>query len=261
MEHFRDLDLPVSRSLEHLGDPRTALPFVTASLGVLLFTSSLLLPALVFLFCLTLLLSGGVAFSTVIRKLSFPLVVAGLLMLTQLFSYGQTTLFRLHVMGVQLVARSEGLLRGSIMVGRVMAGVMLLVFLTSVMPVYRLLEFAGRVGVLRLFVLQCLMVYRFASILITEAARIHEAQALRLGHTTFRRKIRALQLLGTSLVIRSLERSGNVYDGVRMRGAGSLPTRRIFGGSDRRLEWRTALLLSTAVALFIVTGIVFHVKA
>lgn len=261
MEHFRELDLPVVRGLEHLGDPRVALPFVAASLGVLLFTSSLLLPLFVFLFCLTLLMAGGVPVSTVVRRLSFPLVVAGVLMLTQLFAYGRTPLFHLRLLGLDLVGRSEGLIRGGILVGRVMAGVMLLVFLTSVMPVYRLLEFAGRVGALRLFVLQCLMVYRFASILVNEAARIHEAQAVRLGHITFLRRIRALQLLGTSLVIRSLERSGNVYDGARMRGAGTVPTRRIFEGREGRMEWRTALLLAAAVALFFIAGRVFHVAA
>ncbi len=259
--HFSQLDLPVRGGLQRLRDPRTTFPFVLACLLLLLFTSSVFLPMLVVGFCLILLCEGGIPLSAVIRRVSFPLAIAAVLLLTQVLTYGHTVLFRVEIGCAAVTGYKEGLLRGVVLMSRVMAGVTLLVFLTSATPVYRLLQFFGRIGMPGLLVLQCLMVYRFSSLLVSEAARIHEAQTIRLGYSSLTKRIRSLQLLGVSMFLRSLDRSGNIYEAARMRGAGTELPRNALGEWEARIDLLQAALFAAAFAVFFLAGRIFHVAA
>ncbi len=254
-----DLDLSGEDGVRSLGGEWNVIFFVVASLVLNLVFCSLVLPCLMSTFCLTLVLAAGVPFSGVARKVVFPALVAGVLMITQTLTYGRTPMVDLRVGGLTLTLYREGFLRGSILMGRVMAGVMLLIFLVSFLPVHRLLGLLGRLGIPRLLLLQCLMVYRFTSLLIDEASRIHEAQTLRLGFSSFSKKVRSLQMMGASLVTRSLDRSQNVYDAARMRGLGTVPPRQAIGALEQGADPRGVVLLGVVLCLFSAAGWVFRV--
>lgn len=234
---------PVSlrgRAIDSL-DTRIKIGFVAIALIANLVSPSPWTPALFGLFSLAGLLVLGIPAKTIVKRMAIPWYIGAVAALTQLFLVGHTPLF--HVW--QLTGYQEGLARGALILARVWGGTALVLGLSLTTPLTELLETAAWLRVPPVLVELTALIYRYLFLFSEEAARIKDAQTVRLGHTTWWRSIQCYGTLIGMVIVRSYDRAESVYAAMMMRGyTGNIPTKE--SRSFRRHDWQHAAL---AVAL------------
>ncbi len=197
-------------------DARVKLVFVVIGLLINLLSSSILTPAAIAASCIIMLLAIRVPAQTLLLRLAMPLVMAAVVLVTQLFFYGQTPLFTIPVLN--LSGYQEGLARGMLVMGRVLGGTLLVLFLGMSTPAEKLFLAARWFRVPRTFIELALLSYRYIFVIIEEAATMRSAQRVRLGYHTWRQSMRSLSLLGAGIVLRTYDRAGRVFEAMLVRG-------------------------------------------
>lgn len=254
---FSNFEDPFSRGVARPARADTVIAFVLAGLTLVLTRPRLPLCLAVTFFCACSLAAHGTRPSRLLRMLSAPLIISGVLVLLQALSRGEQAVFRLRLLGLTLSFYREGLHTGLLVAGRVLSACLLLAYLSLLVPVQEFLAFLQKMRAPGVFVLISLMVYRFSGLIMEEAARIREAQRVRLGYAGFHRGIRSVSLLGASLFLRVNDRSERVYEAARLREAGTtmpLKSRRKW---NLRELWYAALYLSTLL-VFVAAGWMVH---
>lgn len=108
---------------------------------------------------------------------------------------------------------------------RAMAAVAALLLLAVTTPATDLVHGLRRLGLPAEFAEVALATYRFLFVLSDTAAAMQAAQAARLGHVGWRRRIRSAGLLAAALLPRALDRAHRMEVGLAARGFdGSLRT-------------------------------------
>jgi cobalt/nickel transport system permease protein len=209
------------------------------------------------LFCLASLLLSGVGAGSIIRKMAAPVSISLVILLVQSLSRGSTVAWHLSLAGFQVRIYREGLLAGTMVVGRVLSASLLLVFLGLSVPVQDFLSLLRKVRIPGFLILLSLMVYRFSFLLLEEVNRIRNAQQVRLGYAGFLNGIRSASLLGSSLFLRVQDRSERVYEAARTRGVGTSFAPSPSSGWSAK-ELKEALLYASALATFVVAGWMAH---
>jgi cobalt/nickel transport system permease protein len=232
-------------------EARTKIVFTILALVLNLLSPSVYTPIAIAVFCLATLLAIKIPPRLLMLRLIMPLVMAAVVLITQLFFYGTTPLFAIPFLG--LVGYEEGLARGLLIMCRVIGGMSLILFLGMSTPAHRLLMAARWFRLPKAFVELSLLIYRYIFVLIEEAITIKDAQRVRLGYRSWRHGMRSVGTLGGILVLRAYDRAERVFEAMLARGysgALSVSYSEHFGGKD----FIAAAGLSTVLAIIYLVG-------
>ncbi len=199
-------------------EARAKLAFTLLGLLINLVSSSPYTPISIAAFCLIALLSIRIPAKTLLLRLAMPLVMGAVVLVAQVFFYGETPLFTITVL--RLTAHEEGLAQGLLIMCRVLGGTSLVLFLSMSTPADQLLMAARWFRTPRTFVELALLIYRYIFVLAEELLTMKDAQTVRLGYHNWRQSMRSLNVLGASLILRAYDRAERVFEAMLVRGYG-----------------------------------------
>ena len=162
---------------------------------------------------------GGIPFSCYRRLLAVPLSFLLLNTVVLSFSIRETPLelFAVRLGGMYLTADMETLGYGLSVFVTAMAAVSCLYFLSCSTPVTDILGVLKRLKCPQLLIELMLLTYRFIFVLLDSAYAIHISQISRLGNRDYQTSLKSFSGLVTALFIRSVRRSGRLYDAMESR--------------------------------------------
>jgi cobalt/nickel transport system permease protein len=199
-------------------DARVKMVFILLALSVNLLSPTIHTPLFIAVASLTTLGFVGVQTKLLAIRLVAPLVMAATVVIVQMFFYGHSPLFTIHLWHFQIVGYHEGLSRGLLIMSRVIGGVSLILLLSMSTPINRLLGAARWFKISPTFVELALLSYRYVFVLLEEAVSIRNAQKVRLGYHKWRRNMSSVSSLGGSLILRAYDRSERVFEAMLVRG-------------------------------------------
>ncbi len=123
---------------------------------------------------------------------------------------------QLDASGLSLAPSGFGLAAG--LIARSTAGLTCILFLALTTPVTDLLAGMRRLGLPVEVAEVALLTYRFLFLLADTATAMDAAQAARLGHDGFQRRLRSLGLLAANLLPRAMDRARRMEIGLAARG-------------------------------------------
>ncbi len=220
-------------------DARAKMLFVAAAIVIILFSQYLYVPLIVFFLSLTFLLGIRIPAKIILLRLVTPLGTAGVILLIQIFFYGTTPLVKLNLWGFHLVGYKEGLLRGFLIMGKVLGTVSLVIFLSMTTPVNKLLSAARWFKVPNTWVEIAMFSYRYIFVLLEDAITVRDAQKVRLGYNSLARSLRSFGELMGATVIRAYDHSVAVYEAMMLRG---------YNGTARNIVWEEKFGAKDAIA-------------
>ena len=98
-----------------------------------------------------------------------------------------------------------------------MAAVSCLYFLSFTTPMPDILEVLRALHCPGLLIELMLLIYRFIFVLLNTASAITTSQNCRLGNRDYKTALKSFGMLGSSLMIRSVTRSGKLFDSMEAR--------------------------------------------
>ncbi len=199
-------------------EARTKIAFTAIALAINLLATNIYTPIAIAIFCLATLMAIGIPPKLLVLRLAMPLVMAAVVLITQIFFYGTTPLFTIPFWGLHLIGYEEGLARGFLIMCRVIGGVSLILFLSMSTSANRLFLAASWFKVPKIFIELALLIYRYIFVLIEEAIAIRDAQKVRLGYRNWQQSMRSLGTLGSSLILRAYDRAERVFEAMTVRG-------------------------------------------
>jgi len=234
-------------------EARTKIAFTIVALVINLLSPTIYTPIAIALFCLATLMAVGIPPKLLGLRLTIPLFMASVVLITQVFFYGTTALFTIPFWGFNLVGYEEGLARGFLIMCRVIGGVSLILFLSMSTPANKLLLAATWFRIPKILVELALLIYRYIFVLLEEIVTIKDAQKVRLGYHNWRQSMRSLSILGGSLILRAYDRAERVFEAMVVRGytgATTISYTEHFG----RKEFITAFCLIAILAILYLIG-------
>ena len=186
-------------------DARVKMVFILLALVVNLLSPTVYAPLVMAVFCLAVPVIIGIPPKLLAVRLILPLAIALTASIVQMFFYGHSPLFIIHIGAFQVTGYQEGLGRGVLM-SRVMGGVSLILFLGMSTPVSKLLNAASWFRLSPTFIELTLLVYRYVFVLFEEMEAIQSAQRVRLGYHNWRQSMKSLSTLGGSIILRADDR-------------------------------------------------------
>jgi cobalt/nickel transport system permease protein len=233
-------------------DARTKTVFVALALILNIAVPGSGVSICLLVFCLIVLLAIRVPPLLLLTRLTIPFFMVFVLLVTQVFLYGQTPLFQISIAGWMISGYTEGLMRGANMVLRVLAGISLILLLGMSTPADKLFKTAAWFRVPGTFVEIGLLIYRYIFVLGEEFIRLQDAQRTRLACNGWRRGMKAASILGSSIILRSYDRAERVYEAMTVRGytGRSMYSSLDFGLKDALV----ATLLAAVLAGFYIVG-------
>jgi len=234
-------------------EARTKIAFTVIALVINLLSPTIYTPIAIAFFCLATLMAIRIPPKLLMLRLTMPLLMAAVVLITQIFFYGTTPLFTIPFWGFNLVGYEEGLARGFLIMCRVIGGVSLILFLSMSTPAHRLLLAASWFRLPKVFIELALLIYRYIFVLIEEAIAIKGAQRVRLGYRSWQQSIRSVGALGGILILRAYDRAERVFEAMIARGytgAMTINYTEHFG----RKDFIAAICLSTALVILYLIG-------
>lgn len=147
-------------------DARVKTACVLAALALNLLSTSMWAPVCIAILCLAALLLIKIPAKLLLLRLSMPLAMACVVLITQTFMYGATPILSIGSGYFQLTAYKEGLDRGLLIMLRVIAGMSLILFLSISTPAHKLLGAARWLRMPAELVELTLLIYRYIFVLI-----------------------------------------------------------------------------------------------
>jgi cobalt/nickel transport system permease protein len=234
-------------------DARTKIAFTVGALITNLLSMSIFTPIAIATLCLTTLIVIRIPPRLLTLRLVIPMLMAVVVLITQIFLHGTTPLFTVSFWGFNIAGYEEGLARGLSIICRVIGGVSLILFLGMTTPANKLLLAASWFRIPKIFIELSLLVYRYIFVLIEEALAIREAQKVRLGYHNWHQSMQSVAIMASSLIFRAFDRAERVFESMVARGyTGSMA----FGYTEHfdRKDFITATVLGMLLAIFYVTG-------
>ena len=199
-------------------DSRIKMIFVFGAIVTTLFSRAPHLPVTVTLLSLIVLLCVKIPPNIILFRILCPLSMAAVILLVQVFFYGNTPLFKLSLFGFHLIGYKEGLFRGLLIVEKVTGCISLITFLSLTTPVSALLRAASWFRISKTWIEITAISYRYVFVLIEDAITIRDAQKVRLGYSNLPRSLRSLAELTGSVFIRAYDQSISTYEAMQLRG-------------------------------------------
>lgn len=164
-------------------------------------------------------IGGGISLKKYLYILTIPLVFLAVNSVILAVSIRETplSLFAFHIGGIYITASPETLLYGTQIFITAMGAVSCLYFLSCNTPVTDLLTLLRRIHCPALIVELMLLIYRFLFVLLDGAKAISVAQSSRLGNKDFKTSVHSFSALLSRLFIRSIRRSGILFDAMESR--------------------------------------------
>ncbi len=234
-------------------EARTKVAFTVIALVINLLSPTIYTPIAIASFCLASLMAIGIPPKLLLLRLAMPLVMAGVVLITQIFFHGTTTLFIIPFWGFNLMGYEEGLARGFLIMCRVIGGVSLILFLSMSTPANRLLMAARWFRLPKTLIELALLIYRYIFVLIEEAIAIKDAQRVRLGYRNWQQSVRSVATLGGILVLRAYDRAERVFEAMTARcytGTMTINYMEHFG----RKDFIAAICLSAVLIILFLLG-------
>jgi cobalt/nickel transport system permease protein len=225
-------------------DARTKIAFVALALILNIISPGPSVSICLLIFCVIVLLALQVPPRLLLVRLSIPFSMVFVLLVTQVFLYGQTPLFQINIAGWVLSGYTEGLMRGIALVLRVLAGISLVLLLSMSTSADKLFKAAAWFRVPGTFVEIGLLIYRYIFVLGEEFFQLQDAQRTRLARNGWRRGMRAASVLGASIILRSYDRAARVFEAMTVRGYVGRP---MYGSLDFGLKDALVAALLAAV--------------
>lgn len=233
-------------------EARTKLVFIILALVINLLSPSICTPISFASFCLITLLLIRVPARLLLLRLIMPLVMATVVLITQIFFYGETPLFTIPLLGFSLAGYQEGLTCGLLTMCRVLGGVSLILLLSMSTPADKLFMAAAWFKTPKTFIEIALLVYRYIFVLSEEFITMNNAQRVRLGYRGWRQSMKSFSILGTCLILRAYDRAERVFEAMLVRGYAG--PKLDYGYTFSRKDGIVALCLGLILAGFYLIG-------
>ena len=234
-------------------EARTKIVFTAIALAINLIAQTIYPSLSIAFFCVAILLIIGIPLRLLALRLVIPLVMAAVVLVTQIFFYGDTVLFTIPVAGLNITGYEEGLFRGILIMCRVIGGVSLILFLSLSTPAYKLLLAAVWFKVPKIIIELSLLIYRYVFVLLEEMLNIRNAQRVRLGYHNWSQSMKSLSTLGGSLIFRAYDRAERIFEAMTARGyTGSMSLR--YAEHFGRKDFVTAVCLFALLIAFYFSG-------
>ncbi len=199
-------------------DPRPKLLIVLVMIVLVVFSTRMFFPLLVLILCQGGLVALRIPMRLVLARISPPLGVVAVLVVLQAFTVPGTPLFSSSVLGWHLVVSREGLHRGLLLGGRVLAAMSLIVLVSSVTPAHKMFHALRCFGLPEAWVEIALLMYRYTFVLVDQACDVAAAQRVRLGYSTVRRSMSSAGVLAGTVLLRSIDQAVRTHEAMTLRG-------------------------------------------
>lgn len=199
-------------------DARVKLIFVLAVLALVLISNDLPLLNAVMLASLGALVMIGIPPKMVLARLAAPLFMAGVILLLQGLFFGETTLYTLEAMGLSVALYREGIEKGILIAGRVLAGTSSIIFLSMTTPLHKILSALKFFRVSEEWLAVLAFAYRYIFVFIEEAQSIMDSQRLRLGYRGLLTGLKSWGTLVGSLFARVFDQAQATHEAMVLRG-------------------------------------------
>lgn len=162
---------------------------------------------------------GGVPLSRYLRFMTVPLTFLLLSTVAVMFHIRRAPmdLFAIPIGSWYFTTGLHSLLYGLQLILTALSSVSCLYFLSFTTPMPDILEVLRRLHCPRLLIELMLLIYRFIFVLLNTASAITTAQNCRLGNRDYRTSLKSFGMLGSSLMIRAVNRSNKLYDAMEAR--------------------------------------------
>lgn len=200
--------------------PITKIIFALSSLIIGVTSPSPLIPFIVFLTNTTLLL--GYALIPVRfygRLLLYPTATTLLscIFIALFFGYGEP-LTEIPLFSFNLTIFKNGVAMAFLTFLRVIGGISCLYFLVLTTSITDILITLRQIRVPQILIEMSLLIYRYIFLFLGTASQMNTAQKLRLGHGSWKKKIRSTALLAGNLFIRTLDQGDCTFTAMKARG-------------------------------------------
>lgn len=236
-------------------DARIKMIFVFGTVITTLLSATWRLPVIVSLLSLVSLLSAMIPLRIILLRLFAPLSIAAVILLIQVFYYGNTPLFKLTFFGFSLVGYNEGLWKGILLSSRVMGCTSLIIFLSMTTPVNIIFGAARWFRIPKTWVEIAAITYRYVFVLLEDAITIRDAQKVRLGYSSLSKSIRSLTELSGSLFIRAYDQSLITCEAMRLRGYSGHTKEAYFPNKLKPQDVANLIIFSIILFLLIILNI------
>jgi cobalt/nickel transport system permease protein len=205
-------------------DPRLKLVIAFTLIPAVVLARQAFFPLLVFMAATVGMLWLKMPARLVGLRLVGPMGIVLVLVVLQAFLTGATPVASFSLAGHLFVATEEGLMRGLLLGSRVLGSVSVMLLLGSVTPAYKIFGALRWFGIPEGWVEIALLVYRYAFVLLDQAAEIASAQRVRLGYSTLARSLSSAGVLAGTVLARSMDQAMRTYEAMTLRGyQGRLP--------------------------------------
>jgi cobalt/nickel transport system permease protein len=199
-------------------DARVKTAFVLAALVLNLLTTGMSAQICIAILCIAALICIKIPARLLLLRLSMPMAMAGVVLITQTFMSGTTPIFSVDSAYFHLSAYKEGFDKGLVIMCRVIAGTSLILFLGMSTPAYKLLCAARWFKMPAVLVELSLLIYRYVFVLMEEMLIMQESQKVRLGYRNWLQSMHSLSSLGAGVILRAYDRAERVYESMLVRG-------------------------------------------
>jgi len=215
-ELFSDIFAGRDNALRRI-DARVKLAVAAFAILLSLLSSRPPFPLLIAFFCLAATAAIRVPLSHALGRLLFPLLASVFVLLLKLFMIGSTEIFAVHIYGVVLVAREEGLYQGITIIARVVGAVSVMMLLGYVTPAHEVFRALRWMRAPEEIVDLAMLMYRHIFTLIEQAGEVAVAQRVRLGYAGLPRTLGSAGTLAGMVILRSMEQSIRTHEAMIAR--------------------------------------------
>lgn len=199
-------------------DPRVKLFFSITILGVVILSGNFYVPAMVLMFCISSLWTVLDKKGTVFIRFIPITLIATIIVISQIFLFGETILFSFNAPLFILNVYEEGISRGILISLKILSGFSLLTLLVTTTPINSLIYACKFFKISGTFLEILTISYRYIFILFEEMKIIRNAQKSRLGYTSLKKSVKSIGIICASLVLRSIDKSEKLYKSMKNRG-------------------------------------------
>ncbi len=232
-------------------DVRVKLIFTLAAIVLIITSPGVFIPVAMTLFSLFALLTVSIPLGLLTFRMLAPLWVAFILMVIQIFFYGEQKIFEIQVFMWHLTGYREGLERGTLLASRVLGAGSMLLFLSMTTPTNRIFACLRSLRFPAAWVEVAMFTYRYIFVFIEDMTNIKDAQRMRLGYTNWRRGMDSFGILAGSVLLKAFDQAESTFQAMKLRGYnGEFPYlfRREFSLKDLFVSILFSAILITLVA-------------
>lgn len=228
-------------------DPRIKLLLVTSAIILTICSPSPILPLMVASLFLGSLIIIKIPSSLLLLRLVAPLSISIVILILQIFFYGQTPWFEFNIAGLHLIGFKEGLDQGILITSKVIGAVSSMLFLTMTTSVPKLLFAASCFRIPSTFIEVTMLTYRYIFVLLESVLTIKDAQKLRLGYATLRVALSSWGNLAGAVVVKAYHQATQTHQAMISRGYCG----KIVMESEEKFALKDMLVIFIAVATLV----------